>query len=216
MIHAIIFDLGGVILNIDYGRTIDKLSRLSGIDFAQTYTQHRQDPLFDQFETGKISADKFRQGMKRLLNLQEMDQVSDGDLDEAWNAMLLDIPPGRINFLEKIGTQKRIFLLSNTNVIHKMAFDQIALAQIQREGWGDRLSDLSQLFEKAYYSHVVGDRKPNASIFNHVLIENNLDPSETLFIDDTLGHVEGARSVGLQAFHLTPGQTIEQMDLLSR
>ena len=203
MIQNIIFDLGGVILNIDYGLTIQQFSKLSGSNFANTYTQHRQNELFDQFEMGHISSVEFRQRLKRLLQIQASDQ----EIDEAWNAMLLDIPPERIDFLETVGTQKRIFLLSNTNEIHKQAFDAI----VQKE-FGDRITDLSQLFERAYYSHLMGDRKPNATIFSRVLTENNLNPDETLFIDDTLGHVEGAKRVGLQALHLTNGQTIEMLD----
>lgn len=205
LVRNIIFDLGGVILNINYGNTIARLSELSGQDFAAIYTQHRQDAIFDDFETGKITSDGFRQRLRQLLQVPASDQA----IDDAWNAMLLDIPPSRIDFLEGVGNQKRIFLLSNTNEIHKKAFDQIVT-----DSFGDRLSDLSNLFEKAYYSHLVGDRKPKASIFERVLAENQLNPAETLFIDDTLGHVEGAKQVGLQAFHLTDGHTIETLDIL--
>ncbi len=204
-VHNIIFDLGGVILNINYGNTIARLSELSSQDFAAIYTQHRQDAIFDHFETGKIGSDRFRQGLRQLLQVP----VSDQAIDDAWNAMLLDIPPGRIDFLDAIGSRKRIFLLSNTNEIHKAAFDQIV-----KDSFGDRLADLSDLFEKAYYSHLVGDRKPNASIFKRVLAENQLDPAKTLFIDDTLGHVKGAKQVGLQALHLADGHTIETLDIL--
>ncbi|MEM7768990.1 MAG: HAD family phosphatase [Cyanobacteria bacterium P01_E01_bin.6] len=203
-IEAIIFDLGGVIINIDYDRTIEKFSTLSRLNFAETYTQHRQNALFDQFETGRISADVFRQGLRQLLQVD----FSDHDFDDAWNAMLLDIPSSRIDRLEALGRQNRIFLLSNTNEIHKQAFDQIV-----QESFGSRITNLAQLFEKVYYSHLVGDRKPNASIFERVLSDNHLNPETTLFIDDTLGHIEGAKRVGLQTLHLTNGQTIETLDL---
>jgi putative hydrolase of the HAD superfamily len=205
MMKAIIFDLGGVILNINYGLTIEQLSKLSGTNFADIYTQQRQTSLFDEFETGKIQEQEFRYRLKSLLQTDIADQV----LDHAWNAMLLDIPPSRIDYLEQVAARKRIFLLSNTNAIHKRAFDRIV-----QNSLGDRLSDFSQLFEKAYYSHLVGDRKPNASIFERVLAENHLDPHQTLFIDDTLGHIEGAKHVGLQTLHLTNGQTIEELDIL--
>jgi len=204
-IEAVVFDLGGVILNIDYGRTIEMLSTLSQTNFADTYTQHRQDPLFDQFETGKVGAPTFRDGLRRLLQTE----LSDHQLDVAWNAMLLNIPAERIDLLERVATRKRIFLLSNTNEIHQLAFDQIV-----RATFGDRLASLAQLFEKTYYSHLVGDRKPNASMFERVLEENRLNPNQTLFIDDTLGHIEGAKKVGLQTLHLTNGQTIEDLDVL--
>ena len=203
-IDAIIFDLGGVIINIDYERTIQKFSQISGFDASQLYTQRRQTQLFDQYETGQISSEQFRAGLRLLLNAPD---VTDRALDDAWNAMLLDIPTQRIEWLQGMGCTNRIFLLSNTNAIHKDAFDQIFSAT-----FGGSIPTLAGLFERSYFSHLMGDRKPNPSIFNTIIAEQGLIPSRTLFIDDSIQHIEGAQSVGLQTLHLAKGLSLEMVE----
>lgn len=193
----ILFDLGGVILNLDYHRTAQAFDALSEGRFASAYSQHRQDPLFDDMETGRISPDQFRDGLRDLFGIVG----SDEDIDAAWNAMLLDIPPARIELLRRIGRERRIFLLSNTNEIHKLAFDQIVARQFPG-------LVLDELFEGAHYSHLIGRRKPHPETFEWVLGQHGLDPKKTFFIDDSIQHVEGARQAGLTAFHLVAGQTI--------
>ena len=120
-IDAIIFDLGGVIINIDYPRTILAFNALHSEDQEFPYSQNQQAELFDAFEKGEIPAWEFRDGLRKTLDLD----CSDADLDAAWNAMLLDIPIERIRLIEALSKQKRLFLLSNTNSIHKLAFDEI-------------------------------------------------------------------------------------------
>ncbi|MEM9219596.1 MAG: HAD family phosphatase [Cyanobacteria bacterium P01_F01_bin.150] len=202
-IDAIVFDLGGVIINICYENTIQLFSQLCGFDASQLYTQKSQTDLFDQYEAGHISSEDFRRGLKQIL---ERPSVSNEVLDQAWNAMLLDIPRQRVDWLRKVGQTKRIFLLSNTNAIHKLAFDQIFSQTFSPE-----IAKLDDLFEKAYFSHLIGDRKPHPSVFKLVMDEQSLIPERTLFIDDSLQHVEGAKSVGLHTLHLTNGLTLNDI-----
>ena len=189
--EAIIFDLGGVIINLDYQKTEQEFRRLFGNDFSELYSKKSQTEIFNKLETGHISEKQFVEAMQK----SSSQTVSHQDIITAWNAMLLDIPKERIELLEKIGKQKRIFLLSNTNEIHKTAFDKIVLEAHQMNG-------LEPLFEKAYFSHLVGMRKPNREIFDFVIKENNLNPQKTLFIDDSPQHIEGASLTGLNAYHL--------------
>ena len=193
----IIFDLGGVIINLDYWATVRKFSELCGRDMTESYSQKKQDPIFDDLEVGRIQPQEFRDGLRRIFEFEATDE----QIDEAWNAMLLDIPKERIELLKELGKNKRIFLLSNTNAIHKPVFEQILLDAVG-------LPKLDSLFENSYYSHEVGDRKPHTSIFEYVVNENGLNPSETLFIDDSIQHIEGARKAGLNAYHLTGSETI--------
>lgn len=201
-VEAIIFNLGGVILNIDYPRTILAFDALHKVSISMIYSQDDQADLFNAFEIGALSAWQFRNGLRQILNLR----CDDAALDQAWNAMLMDIPLPRIELLEKLRNRKRLFLLSNTNPIHKVAFDQIFKATC-----GDRYEHLDQLFEQAYYSHHVGDRKPNPSMFQRVIREQNLEPSRTLVIEDKASHIAGAKKAGLQTYHLTNNETL--MDL---
>lgn len=203
-LDAIIFDLGGVILNIAYQNTLDAFGQLAGRDITHLYTQHQQTELFDAYETGKLTSNQFRQGLRSLLNL-ETQGVEDQAMDAAWNAMLLDLPPNRLQVLNQLARRFRLFLLSNTNEIHKAAFER-HLSETVGEP-----SALASRFEAVYYSHLLGDRKPNPSVFERVVTEQGLTPSRTLFVDDTIGHLGGASAIGLRTVHLADGLTFEQL-----
>ncbi|MFM1876714.1 MAG: hypothetical protein RL266_2451 [Bacteroidota bacterium] len=195
----IIFDFGGVILNLDYQRTISAFRELGLNDFGLSFSQLDQVELFDTFERGQISSDSFRTGLRAAFDRE----VSDSELDQAWNAMLLDLPAERLHLLERIRSEKRICLLSNTNEIHVESFEAELLAS-------HGLRDLTNVFDKVYYSCRVGMRKPEGRIFRLVLEQQNYDPSKTLFIDDSPQHIEGAKKVGLNTYHLRAdkGETI--------
>jgi len=196
----IIFDLGGVILNLDYQLTIRAFEELGIPDFVASYSQRNQSALFDGFERGEIEPARFRDSFRRELNCD----CTDHQLDFAWNAMLLDLPSERVALLEELNESKRIFLLSNTNRIHVEAFEaDIA----QHHG----MESLIGLFEEVYYSCDVGMRKPEERIFRMVMETNRLRADETLFIDDSPQHVQAARSCGIEAYHLTGGETIQDL-----
>lgn len=195
-IKNIVFDLGGVLLNIDYERTIDAFKKLGVKDFDSIFTQASQLKLFDSFDKGQISAGEFRDGLRSISGLPAADQ----EIDNAWNAMLLDFPATRLALLEGVRKRYRIFLLSNTNAIHYPAYSRAL-----EEKYG--FAELSSLFEKQYLSYRIGMRKPDREIFEFVLSDNGILPEETLFIDDTLQHVHGAEAAGIHAFHLDPAKT---------
>lgn len=196
-VKNIIFDLGGVILSIDYSLTLKAFSELGIKDPEAQFTQLKQTPLFDDYETGRISSDEFRNGLR----VHIPSTISDDQLDKAWNTMLLDLPVERIRLLERLGKEFRIFLLSNTNEIHIQEFHR-------RLGeWFD-IPDLGHLFERVHYSYEMGMRKPDPEIFEAVINQNDLAAAETLFIDDSPQHIAGAKSVGLQAHFLSSEQNI--------
>ena len=204
-IDSIIFDLGGVIVNLDYGLTIQAFSELAGYDITQQYSQQSQAEVFSRFEVGNISAAEFRQELTALLKFE----ASDDAIDRAWSALILDFPPERVELIRQIGRQKRIFLLSNINELHLETSDRKFT-----EAMGTDIGTLADQFEQAYYSHLVGDRKPNASIFQKVIDDNQLDPAKTLFLDDTAHNLVGAAKVGLQTAHVTQKNPIESLNLL--
>ena len=190
-ISTIIFDLGGVLLNVNYEKTINAFKELGMTDFENFFTQAAQTKLFDRFDTGEISPNDFRQQLREISGIN----VTDKQIDHAWNAMLLDMPPSRIKLLEEVRKNYRTFLLSNTNAIHYPVY-----MTYMKQNHG--INDLSALFEKQYLSFVMGMRKPNRNIFERVIQENKLAPAETLFIDDSKQHVHGAREAGLKAVWL--------------
>ncbi|MFT6717816.1 MAG: FMN phosphatase YigB (HAD superfamily) [Sphingobacteriales bacterium] len=198
----IIFDLGGVILNIDYFKTSDAFKALGGVQFDAIYSQAQQNHLFDDFETGTISEKVFFDELNTLLGGGYAQKA----LINAWNAMLLDFPLNRIEKLEQLGQKYRIFLLSNTNETHLAAFKTIAEKSV---GY----SRFVRCFEQVFYSHEIGARKPNPHAFWHVLNAGELNPAETLFIDDSAQHLLGAKECGIQAQLLAKGA--EFSDLLN-
>ncbi len=190
--EAIIFDLGGVLINLDYQLTSKAFIDLGLTDFDATYSQLQQTDLFDRFETGAISSFHF---INRLLD--QLPQGTSGNkVVHAWNAMILDFPEERLLWLLEMKQRYRIFLLSNTNTLHMEAVRR----SLERTIGHQRLEDY---FEHVYLSCEMGLRKPNPEIFSRVCEEQGLNPATTLFIDDTLQHVEGARLAGLTAIHCT-------------
>ena len=201
-IRSVIFDLGGVILPIDYQLTNKKFQEIGFTNFHETFTQSVQNHTFDLLDKGLIAPAAFRDEIRKLA----AKDITDAHIDEAWNAMLLDFIPSRLHVLEQVKKCCNTYLLSNTNEIHYDVYIKQLHAQTG-------LPSLSQFFNKEYYSHHIHLRKPDAEAFELILRENNLNPAETLFIDDTLQHVEGARRVGLNAYHLhvNEGETIEAL-----
>lgn len=198
-VKNIIFDLGGVIINLGFQKSLDALQLLSQNQKVIHFSPQAQSELFDLYETGRISSEAFRKGLRETYQLTG----DDATLDEAWNAMLLDIPRERLELLKDLRKTYRLFLLSNTNAIHMERFNK-TVQEVSGE------PNLESLFEKTYYSHLVGMRKPDAAVFEHILKENNLVAGETLFIDDSIQHIEGAKRVGLQTLHLQPPLTINE------
>jgi len=187
----IIFDLGGVIINIDLSLTMTAFEELGIKDVPKLFSTTLQQQLFDFQEKGTITSAQFRDEIRKFSTVH----LLDSQIDEAWNALLLDLPKARLELLEKVKRSHRTFLLSNTNEIH--------IHTIQRylnKEYG--ISDLSSFFEKTYLSYQLGIRKPDAELFKLVLDENKLNPSETLFIDDSKQHILAAEKLGIQTYWL--------------
>lgn len=200
-IKNLIFDLGGVIINLDIPKTIEEFNKLSPKPFQAVYTQLQQYPLFDAFDKGHVSEDDFFNDLKRITE----SSASIAELKYAWDAMLLDFPKHRLDQLSQLKTNYRLFLLSNTNETHIHTFERDLFRQ---HGY----QNLESFFEKVYYSCRIGMRKPDKEIFDFVLQENKLNPSETLFIDDSPQHAEGAGKTGIQSYLLEKNK--EFSDLL--
>ncbi|UYQ92719.1 HAD family phosphatase [Chitinophaga horti] len=196
-IKHIIFDLGGVILNIDYMRTEQAFLDLGVHNFRELYNQFHANALFEDLEIGGISNDDFLHELQK----EAPDGVTIPQLVDAWNAMLLDFPIARLQLLQQLQNYYDTFLLSNTNAIHYTAFNARLM---QTRG----LPSVDQFFNKAYYSHRIGYRKPEKEAYQVILDENRLDPAATLFIDDTLPNIIAAGELGIRTIHLQPPQTI--------
>lgn len=196
----IIFDLGGVIINLDIPKTIKAFEAFGISDFEKTYSQLSQTPIFDKFDKGLISEEDFFGSLKDQFSLSQTSE----QIKSAWNAMLLDFPKHRLDQLLMYKNNYRTFLLSNTNTTHIKAFEQTL--QLDHG-----MPNLSGFFEKDYYSCRMGMRKPDIEIFEFVLETHQLDPNETIFIDDTIIHVNGAKETGINALLLPKGAEFKDL-----
>lgn len=195
-IKNIIFDLGGVLLNIDYTLTIKAFGNLGIKHPEKAFSKSVQAEIFQKLECGHISNTDFIERIR-----DEIPEVEPFKIIEAWNAMLLDFPRNRYELLKDLSKKYRLFVLSNTNAIHLEAFRKII---DQSVGW----ENFEKIFEGIGYSHELHERKPNREIFEKLLSQYNLTADETLFIDDTEMHVKTANSIGIKAIHLKEDREI--------
>ena len=199
MLPHLLFDFGGVIIDIDYDATPAAMRRLSRAGSTIEFSQARQAALFDKFETGHLTPAEFRAGLRAAYDLD----ASDADLDAAWNAMLLDVPAERLALIGELRHQgHQTALLSNTNALH---IAEINSRLARQYGFTHGIADV---LDRVFYSQEVGLRKPGEEIFRHVLREMNWRPEDVLFIEDSPQHVATARRLGLRVLHLAPPLTL--------
>jgi glucose-1-phosphatase len=196
----IIFDLGGVIINLNIPLTINAFSNLALKYGNNQYSPQPEHQIFKDYEIGAVTSEQFREVLRQSVH----PEVKNEEIDFAWNAMLLDIPKSRLELLLQLKQKYSIFLLSNTNEIHFDAFHKILF-----EAHGE--DSLAPFFHKVYYSHIIQKRKPDAEAFQLILGEHNLNPENTLFLDDTPGHLEGANRLGIQTMLVTSENSVHNI-----
>ena len=190
MLRNLIFDFGGVLINLDM-QAVPRGLKKFGVEIP--------DPglieLSIQYETGHISSQDFLAGVRQYLPGSREDEVQ-----RIWNETIADLPPHRLDYLEALKRSGcyRMFLLSNTNALH--------MEQVRTSMGARAFRRFQDCFHGFYLSHELGMRKPEPGIFEFVLSENGLKAEETLFIDDTEEHVLSARSMGIHTWHLQVGQ----------
>ncbi|MCF6240857.1 MAG: HAD family phosphatase [Bacteroidales bacterium] len=189
--EAIIFDLGGVILNIDLEKIKEGFELLGFEDLNESFKLFQHNHIFEKFEKGEISPQIFRNEIRKACPRA----FSDRKFDEIWNTILINFPEENIKLLETLKNKYRIFLLSNTNEIHYKYYTEMLNKHFN-------IKKLDVLFEKAYYSHTSKMRKPNKEFYELVIKENDLIKEKTVFIDDFLENIEVAKEIGLQTIHL--------------
>lgn len=201
-IKNIIFDLGGIFIEISYDKTKVAFGEMGISNFDDLFTQHTASDLFIKLETGDCDPSQFYDAFRKETGTQ----ISDEQIRFAWNAMLGHFPVERIQWLNEIKKRYRIYLFSNTNIIHYDAFQQIYKQAYDNQYFDD-------FFIKAYYSHELGARKPNQEAFSKLLTLEKLDATDTLFIDDTPSNIEGAQKAGLQTILLQYPKTVLDLKL---
>lgn len=197
MIKNLIFDFGGVLYDIRYQNIPEAFSRCGLADFESIYSKQQQNEVMDQYEEGLISTDQFRAYIRSLTTAQLTDQ----QIDDCWNSIMIRFPEAHETVLRRAAQQYDLYLFSNTNQLNYEQFRAELYAQ-----FGFDLFD--KYFRKCYFSQLLHIRKPKVEGFRRILEENELNPAETLFIDDSPQHLVGAAQCGLQTFHLKDGMDV--------
>lgn len=199
-IKNIIFDLGNVLLNLDFDASINAFQNLGLSKDVLDRQQSYADPAFYELETGKISSEVFRIRIREVLKNPDL---TDQQIDDAWSAMILDIPAKRVNILQKLRENFNVYLFSNTNQIH---IDGLLLSFRTQHG-----IDFPNLFKKAYYSHEIKDRKPELSSYQKVIELSGINPDESIFVDDLEKNIIAAQETGLKTFWLKEGMEMAEL-----
>jgi glucose-1-phosphatase len=194
----IIFDLGAVLINIDYKKTEAAFIKLGFENFEAMYSQFAADAVFEKLETGKISNEDFYNSLIAV----NKENITPLQIKNAWNEILLDWRLESLQYLEILSATYKLYLLSNTNAIHQEAFFE----SLKKEAG---ITNFNSFFTKAYYSHEIHLRKPNKNIFEFVAKDASIKMDETLFIDDSANNIDTAKLLGFKTHLLLQGEKIE-------
>ncbi|WP_298486491.1 HAD family phosphatase [uncultured Maribacter sp.] len=189
MIKNIIFDFGDIFINLDKEAVFKELAK-----YGFTSLTPELDSLAKEYEQGLLSSKDFTANLITIFP-----EANESKIKEAWNSILLDFPLYRLDFLEQLAQEKnyRLFLLSNTNALH--------ISHVIKTMGKTNYNRFKNCFEKFYLSHEIQLRKPNATIYEYVLEQNNLKAEETFFIDDTKENTDAAEKLGIRCWNLLVG-----------
>ena len=199
-IKNIIFDLGKVLLNLDFNASIVAFQKLGlktdVLDNKQAYS----DPVFYELEVGKVTPKEF---CSRVRNILSNPNATDLQIEDAWFAMILDIPASRVKVVQELSKNYNVYLFSNTNQIH--------IDRLHRAFKAEHGIDFPSLFVKDYYSHEIHERKPDLSSYQKVIELSGINPEESIFIDDLEKNIIGAQQSGLKTFWLKEGMEMTEI-----
>lgn len=192
-IKNIIFDWGGVLLDLDVERCLSAFEAAGAKDIRKFITGTNEADFFKEYECGTISTGQFREAIRRYIGRP----LADEEIDRMWNSMLCSMPPEKLSLIEALSRKYRLYLLSNTNELH---WEYASPNVFCHEG-----KDLKACFDRIFLSYKMHLAKPDPEIFRTALREADLRSEETVFIDDAPANCRAAETVGIQALHYTPG-----------
>lgn len=194
-IKNIVFDLGGVLIDLSHDQAVRRFEEIGVVDAAQLLDPYEQKGIFLEVENGTITADEYCQKLREHTGKD----LSYEEIKHAWLGFIVDVPQYKLDHLLELREHYNVYLLSNTN-------------PIIQEGWArtDQFSaagrPIGDYFDKMYTSYEVGVTKPDRKIFDYMIADSGLIPSETLFVDDAKSNVEVGRNLGFQAYQPANGE----------
>ena len=198
-IRNIVFDLGGVLVDLDFKAAINGLQKAGFANVKEQLQAFDREGIFQKFELGEMSADAFRSAIRENSTVS----LTDEEVDGLWNAMLLEVPREKLELILHLRGKYMVYLLSNTNSIH---WDYVCKNAFNYRGF--RVNDY---FEETFLSYEMHLAKPDKAIFEKVLEEANLLPEETLFIDDSEANCKAASELGIHTHHYHIGEDLKEL-----
>ena len=198
-IRNIVFDLGGVLVDLDFKAAINGLQKAGFANVKEQLQAFDRDGIFQKFELGEMTAEEFRTAIRENSTVE----LTDEEVDALWNAMLLEVPREKLELILHLRGKYMVYLLSNTNSIH---WDYVCKNAFNYRGF--RVNDY---FEETFLSYEMHLAKPDKAIFEKVLEEANLLPEETLFIDDSEANCKAASELGIHTHHYHIGEDLKEL-----
>ena len=198
-IRNIVFDLGGVLVDLDFKAAINGLQKAGFANVKEQLQAFDCEGIFQKFELGEMTADEFRSAIRENSTVS----LTDEEVDGLWNAMLLEVPREKLELILHLRGKYMVYLLSNTNSIH---WDYVCKNAFNYRGF--RVKDY---FEETFLSYEMHLAKPDKAIFEKVLEEANLLPEETLFIDDSEANCKAASELGIHTHHYHIGEDLKEL-----
>jgi len=189
-IKNILFDLGGVILDINVQATLKQFYELGFPAELMQFPNSMTTDLYFKYETGKFNTEQFRNQIRKAAGVEMTDRA----FDEAWNAMLVRFPEERVALLKELSKRYKLYMLSNTSALHVRVFEKMYL-----DSAGE---SMHQVFDKIYYSHEIGWHKPDREAWEYVIKDAGIKAEETLFLDDNIHNIKASQELGFQAIHI--------------
>ncbi|MBN2767427.1 MAG: HAD family phosphatase [Paludibacteraceae bacterium] len=204
-ISTLIFDFGGVIINLDLPACIQKINTLGIPDVVKYLSNYGQAGFFLKFEKGEISTNEFRNEIRKL----STKTLTDTQIDDAWCEFLQDIPQHKLDVIEKLKSEYRVILLSNTNPLH---IEQSATREFAKRG-----KKIDDYFDECYLSYKMKMTKPDREIFDTLLKKENVKPEDCLFLDDGPKNINSAKALGINSILINPAEKLDfLLELLNK
>lgn len=198
-IKNLLFDFGGVIVGINKENAIKRFKEIGVENIEDFLGEFRQKGIFLEIEEGKISRQEFYDEFRKLAGKN----ISDADIDSGWLAFLTNIPSYKLELLKELRKQYNVYLLSNTN--------PIIMEWAHSPGFSNTGEILSDFFDKMFLSYEIGHAKPERASFEAVIDGANLDPAETLFLDDGQSNLDEAQKLGFKTYLVDQNEDLRKI-----
>lgn len=186
-IKNVLFDFGGVIVGLNKQNAVNRFKEIGVANIEDYLGEFRQEGIFLALEEGKLSREEFYTELQKLAGKK----ISNEDIDSAWMAFLTHIPEYKFQLLKDLRKKYKVYLISNTN--------PVIMGWAETENFSPTKEPITAFFDKVYYSYKIGSAKPDKYIFEYVIKDSGIEPSETLFLDDGQANIDMGRFLGLQS-----------------